>query len=347
MSSLQSAMTIIMAEVSIILIIFMSYLAFRYLRNNRDIMSAIRKLASKIRCGKDDRQSMLHDFLVQTCHYDDETATTAASALIEKERLFYTVLMETYLTRDHDSLVNLDNKTEEVIGAYRDLLTVSVKAINEEAQLDIETRTKQLSKTINDLNDKNKTLSGEIRQLKHEMDVTVHEYSSAFRNQQKSTGPQTGNGQETATTDDAVGQTDTTQETPDTTATNNESTPAPETDESNNNTVDAEVTASDSNTASNVSGPDETDDSIEPEFHNSGFDDDIDAEEPEEPVEPAAVELAEEAANDTPAALDDEINADLEALAAQLDSEEDTNPSIPLDGLDEDEDTSNQQSKAG
>ena len=116
MNSLQPAMTIVMTEISIILIALMSYLGFRYIRNNRNITSAIRKLANKIRCGQDDRENMLRDFLVQTCSYDEENATTAAEELIEKERLFYTSLRETYLNRDKKALINMYNKTTEVIG---------------------------------------------------------------------------------------------------------------------------------------------------------------------------------------------------------------------------------------
>ena len=192
MSSLQSAIMIIMAEISFILAVIMGYLGFRYLRTNRDIMSAIGRLADKIRGKKDDRLAMLHDFLVKTCHYDEEKATSTATELIEKERLFYNSLMETYLHRDNNALMNLDNKTEEIISAYRNLLSASEKAITEESQQELEIRIQQLSSTINELNDKNEQLTDEVKHLKNEMDVTVEEYSSAFRNKQAHDSSQTG-----------------------------------------------------------------------------------------------------------------------------------------------------------
>ena len=359
MSSLQPAMTIVMAEVSIILTALIGYLTFRYLRNNRDIMSAIQKLANKIRLNKDDRHVMLHDFLVQTCCYDEETANTAATALIEKERLFYTSLMETYLTRDHDALHNMDSKTEEVIGAYRDLLTVSVKAISADAELDIETRTKQLSKTIDDLSERNKTLSGEVEQLKREMDVTVEEYSSAFRNQQINDELKDADDSEsTDTATDADTNIDV--------ETEIETTQNEDHNISEQASDDTAAISSDDNVE-----PNSLDDSVEPDFETNGFNE-TSRDEPDTSTSPDAIDvtaditvadsepsaendepentepgpLPEDSNTTDPAALDDEISADLEALAAQLDVEEeglDTNPGISMDGLDDDNSSSASQ----
>ena len=349
MSSLQPAMTIVMTEISIILIALMSYLGFRYVRNNRNITSAIRKLANKIRCGKDDRENMLRDFLVQTCSYDEETATTAAEALIEKERLFYTSLMETYLNRDNDALINMDNKTEEVIGAYRNLLTVSVKAIATEAQGDLETRTQQLSKTIDDLSVRNKTLAEEVTQLKKEMDVTVEEYASAFRHKQAQAQGDTRKEDIPATENNTAQQ-------------NNTDIPATEPDD-----AIAAVAALDEpdDAIATVATPDESDDdisavdstpddSIEPDFETRGFNSNngtlTGTEIPEDipdivATEPLAPEVDGDDQDTATVPAEDDISADLEALAAHLDTEEgtDINPDIPMDGLEDDDKPANTQ----
>jgi predicted RNase H-like nuclease (RuvC/YqgF family) len=86
--------------------------------------------------------------------------------------------MATYLNQDHNALLDMDNKTEEVIDAYRNLIKVSTMANSTDADPE------KLTQNIEELLDKNQKLSDEIDKLKNEMDVTVQEYSSAFRNKQ-------------------------------------------------------------------------------------------------------------------------------------------------------------------
>ena len=181
MSSLQSATMIIMGEISLILVVVMCYLVYRYLQSNRNTTSAIHKLVKKIRDRKDDRAGMLRDFLMHTCHYSEEHANSTAAELIKKEHLFYNGLMQTYLHRNHDSLINLDTRTEEIIDAYRNLITGSDKTIINDSRQELETRVTQLTNTVNELTGENKTLSGEIARLQHEMEIAVNEYSLAYR----------------------------------------------------------------------------------------------------------------------------------------------------------------------
>jgi len=338
MSNLQSALMIIMGELSIILAAILGYLAFRSLRKHKSVMSAIGYLTIKIRNCKDERLKMLQDFLTQTCHYSEEGAETRAKALLEKERLFYNVLMQTYVNHDHETLKHLDQKTEEVIGAYRNLVSESVKAIATEAELDLEARTEQLSSTIDELSEKNAHLNKELQQLRHEMDLTVEEYSSAFRN--KSGGKKANDG---ADMDDSEAQADESYiaiESQD---------PGEAEDSPNQDSIAIEAVADDASADANeaptkhisestptTSAAGETtaqdsrtndDDSIEPDFDTHGF------------AEPP---LNDETADEPQTAgLDDEIKADLEALTAQFDAEQEAEQegeeTIPLDGLSDDE----------
>ena len=337
MSNLQSAFMIIMGELSIILAVILGYLAFRSLRKHKSIMSAIEHLTNKIRNCKDERAKMLQDFLTQTCHLSQESAETRAKALLEKEQLFYNVLMQTYVNNDHEALKDLDQTTEEVIGAYRNLVSESVKTIASEAELDLETRTQQLTSTIDELSEKNAHLDKELQQLKHEMDVTVQEYSSAFRNRpenNKADGDTDENDSQ-ATTDEssiAIESQDIAE---------NDGSPKQDsiaieaaTDEPSADANDVTMEPAPEPAAASGSAeqqlPDmqiDDDDSIEPDFETHGFD--------ESPVND---DTADEAQSEN---LDDEIKADLEALTAQFDAEQEAEQegetTIPLEGLVDDE----------
>ena len=273
MSSLQSATMIVMGEISLILVVVMCYLVYRYLQSNRNTTSAIHKLVKKIRDRKDDRAGVLRDFLMHTCHYSEEQANSTAAELIKKEHQFYNGLMQTYLHRNHDSLIYLDIRTEEIIDAYRNLITGSEKTIINDSRQELEIKVTQLTNTINELSGENKTLSGEITRLQHEMEIAVNEYSLAYRDGR----------------DHDVNSPDPTVEIGPTTAP----------------VVDNDISA-----ATDKDAPDITD-------------------------APGRVSGIDDNAN----GMNEVIDKDLEALAAELDNDtidDDINPGIPLDGLDDD-----------
>jgi len=277
MSSLQSAIMIIMGEISLILVIVMCYLAYRYLQTNRNISSAILKLVNKIRDRKDDRVNILRDFLMHTCHYSEEHANSTAAELIKKEHLFYNGLMQTYMHRNPDSLINLDTRTEEIIDAYRNLITGSEKTIINDSRQELEIKVTQLSNTINELTSENETLSGEVDRLQREMEIAANEYSFAYRDRR----------------DDGV----------------NSPNPAVETSPAAAPLVNNDISAETDTDAPDSAGMDKpAADSV------SGMNDNVDD-------------------------MNAVIDKDLEALAAELDydtDEDEINPGISLDGLDDD-----------
>lgn len=178
------ATTIILAEISIVLLAIFVYLVIRYLRNYRDLTQALSRLAQKFRTKRDDRLTMLKTFLQETCNYPETRAEEVAAELLMKEKLFYTTIMEIYMNRDNAALKNLDQTTEQMISAYRNLLSVTMESVTQDAQHDLESRTRDLSATITQLTEKNKAMDLEIKKLQQEMQVTLTEYASAFARDQ-------------------------------------------------------------------------------------------------------------------------------------------------------------------
>jgi len=332
MSNLQSALVIIMAEVCIMLMATLGYIVYRYIRKHRGVMSALHALTSNINKNSEARSSMLHEFLTKTCQYSDEAASAAANELIEKEQSFYNSLIEIYATQNQNALASLDSKTEEVISAYRELASNTAKIITQDAQSDLETQTQQFNHTIEDLKEKNNHLSVEVNQLKHEMDLTVQEYSSAFRDKPESklTSGKTENAAQIEGKDEASTDTENSAALPNeiTVETSADQTQQLPTDNTTDSTAAiSDTTASQSPDEVTPSEIIEEDDSVEPEFETHSIN------------EAADVPLTNETSVNQQ--LDDEIKADLEALTAEFDSEltqtdEDIDLDISLDELDDD-----------
>lgn len=352
MSNLQTAMFIIMGEVCLMLFALLGYIVYRYIRKHRSLMSALQHLNTTINNSNDYRISQLEEFLISTCHFSDEAAETAAKTLTEKQQSFYNSLIEIYTSRDQNALMNLDSKTEEVISAYRDLVSESTKIIEQDAQTDFNGKTARLTKTIDDLSKKNQDLTGKIDRLKEEMEITVNEYSSAFQHKpeikiEKPAVDDNNNTPVVETTDEPANTSDTDEPTPindqdiqDTdnsaddiniTLMDNDVEPAADAGTATDTDIDIEALNTESaidatETAQTDPGHDEVDDSIEPDFETHSIND-------------AVADTTTINKN-----LDDEIKADLEALTEQFDAEnadneEDADPAeaISLDGLDDED----------
>ena len=178
------AATIILAEVSAVLLAVFVFLFIRYMRNYRDLTQALTRLAQKFRLKRDDRLSMLKNFLHATCNYPETRAEEIATELLAKEKLFYSTILEIYRNRDNKALKNLDETTEQMIGAYRNLLSVTMESITRDVQQDFESKTRDMAATIEQLTQKNISMSDEINKLQKEMNATLSEYASAFARDQ-------------------------------------------------------------------------------------------------------------------------------------------------------------------
>lgn len=180
MTSLYSSMTIIFAEISIILAVLIGLIVTRYIRNQRQLKSCLVELAGKINDNRQNKLAMLQKLLEQTCQYPAEQAKKTATTLLEKEIHLYTALMNIYLHQNHQMLATIDQHTDEVISAYRDLLTIAAASINHNTSTESDQRIQELTDTVKELTNKNNQLSKEVADLNNEMNVTVSEYTSVF-----------------------------------------------------------------------------------------------------------------------------------------------------------------------
>ena len=71
-----------------------------------------------------------------------------------------------------------------MIGAYRNLLAVTMESVTRDVQQDVDARTRDMAATIEQLTQKNITMAEEINKLQKEMNVTLAEYASAFARDQ-------------------------------------------------------------------------------------------------------------------------------------------------------------------
>lgn len=209
MLNISPAITIILAEASVLLTLLCIFLIFKHFKHHRNDQKAILSLSSNIQNNADERKKMLRSFLAETCNYDDDAAQQTSDMLINTEKLFYNTIISLYKNRDANALKNLDSNTEHMIDAYRNLTSSATAALRTKLE-------QEKSEQHEQLEQHNQTLTNELEKLKSEMDSTVNEFTSAFHqgpNADEQDGADTGNNPDTspmidediqANTDDAI-----------------------------------------------------------------------------------------------------------------------------------------------
>jgi len=310
MSSLFSASTIILIEIATALSAISGYFLYRFIRSNRTLNSTLSGLAKKINHKRESRKSMLKEFLEETCNYQGEEAQKMADEMVKKERMFYATLMNIYKHRDNNALKDLDQTTEEITNAYKQLLTVSAKAVTDSMQETINKKTHKLSGTIDTLTEKNQELAKELSQLQHEMDMTVNEFTSAFQREQQEKQQQEQAQAQASTSNDEAAAAQSSENSEESAAVEILETPD-ETPIDNSENIDASSVTEDNNEA--IDDSEKAEDISIKETQNNG--DAIDSEESSSNTE----ELAE--LDDAPSPV--ELTAEAEPMP-ELDSEPDS-----------------------
>lgn len=190
MNSIYASLSILLAEVSLILLIICGALIFIKLRDQRKDKKALLALTEKLKGSEEDRLNVLSIKLKETLNLEGDTLATVAKEIHNKELGFYIETMNIYADRDSGSLENLDNKIAALTESYSTLGTItptasdtvtpgdSSKPSQETTELKHEnTRLRQELETSKNIILR---LEGELSDTKQEMRETVAEFVSAF-----------------------------------------------------------------------------------------------------------------------------------------------------------------------
>jgi hypothetical protein len=176
-------LTIILAEVSLVLMVVISVIAVRALRRRRRDQDAVKTLVISIKANQPARVEKLAGMLKDSNHLSEDDALNRANELIKKQNKFYQDAIDLYFTRNNEVLSKLDSRLEGLLDQYQGLLKVSITdntSVNPEAMEQFSKDIASLSKELEELRAENTTLSTQLKAAERELDQLGREYVSAF-----------------------------------------------------------------------------------------------------------------------------------------------------------------------
>ena len=142
-------LTIILAEITLVLLVVISVIAVRTLRRRRRDQDAVKTLVISIKANQPARVEKLAGMLKDSNHLSEDDALNRANELIKKQNKFYQDAIDLYFTRNNEVLSKLDSRLEGLLDQYQELLKVSVtdnSSVNPEAMEQLSNDIASLSK---------------------------------------------------------------------------------------------------------------------------------------------------------------------------------------------------------
>jgi polyhydroxyalkanoate synthesis regulator phasin len=186
-------LTIVLAEISTILVVVLLVISGRALRRRRREQAAVNTLVTSIKENQSTRVEKLAGMLKDSGQLNDEDALGKANELIKKQNKFYQDAIDLYFTRNHEVLSKLDNRIEDLLSQYQVLVTVTdgeAPTVDSGAIEQLSKEIAALSKELENLRAENANLTSQLKAAEHELDQLGQEYVSAF-NKPKVSKPKT------------------------------------------------------------------------------------------------------------------------------------------------------------
>ena len=176
-------LTIILAEITIVLLGVVTVIGVKALRRRRRDQDAVNTLVISIKANQPARVEKLKGILIDSSNLSEEDASEKANELIKKQNKFCQEAVDLYLTRNNEILSKLDNRLEDLLGQYRGFLKITTQEdvrVDPEAMEQFSKDIAALSKEIEELRTENSTLSTQLKAAEDELDQLGREYVSAF-----------------------------------------------------------------------------------------------------------------------------------------------------------------------
>jgi hypothetical protein len=176
-------LTIVLAEITIVLLAVVIVISVRALKRRRSDRDAVNTLVISIKANQPARVEKLAGMLKDTTELSDDDALEKSHELIKKQNKFYQDAINLYFNRNNEILSKLDNRLEDLLDQYQGLLKVSTDesaAVDSEAVGQLSKEISALSKDLEEMRTENATLSQQLKAAEHELDQLGREYVSAF-----------------------------------------------------------------------------------------------------------------------------------------------------------------------
>lgn len=186
MNSIYASLSLILAEIVLLLLIICGGVLFLKIREQRRDKQAVHALTEKLTSGKEDRLNILSIKLKDSLNLEGDELSAAAQEILEKENEFYSDVVKLYTTHDSSALEGLDQKVTGLAETYAKMGSAPAQNSSSASHEIVEELTTLRSENariqveLESLQNTNEKLVQELEATRQEMRETVAEFVSAF-----------------------------------------------------------------------------------------------------------------------------------------------------------------------
>ncbi len=187
MNSLYASLSIIFAEISLILLVICGTLIFFKLRDQRKDKAALTLFTEKLKAGEEERLNVLSIKIQEKQGLEGDALAATAKEIHDKEIDFYITTMTIYANRDSDALEDINLKITALAESYAKLggtitENSATPASDESGEeiIALKNEHTRLQQELDATEKVNERLEKELESAKQEMRETVAEFVSAF-----------------------------------------------------------------------------------------------------------------------------------------------------------------------
>lgn len=184
MNSLYASLSLIFAEIILLLLVVCGTLVFLKVKEQRKDKKALLALTEKIKESKEERLNVLSIKLKETHDLDSDALSAAAKKIRDIEIEFYITMMNIYADRDSEALKTLDKNIVALTESSTRLGTISIDNSSPATTVtngeELKNENTRLQYELNTSQQLNNRLEKELDTAKKEMRETVSEFISAF-----------------------------------------------------------------------------------------------------------------------------------------------------------------------
>ena len=113
--------TIILGEISLVLLVVLGILSFMTLRKKMRIKNGLNKLIEKLKANQEDHANKLKTILKDSYHLEESLVDETSNKIVQQENMLYKNLIHIYSKGEQEHIEKIDEKVAELISIYQNL----------------------------------------------------------------------------------------------------------------------------------------------------------------------------------------------------------------------------------
>lgn len=189
MTTLATTLAWLLAEINVVLLVFVGWGLFSYLRGKRRATAAVVSLVKTVKENEPAQLETLSAELKDHYGRDETNAAETAKTLLKLKKSFYKKLIHIYMDKYSEAFRTLDEQLDELLMSYRKQMPLADEtatpapagdAVPSQQAGSLAEKTDTMSADIETLKRQNDQLKHDLDQAKKELESTITEYISAY-----------------------------------------------------------------------------------------------------------------------------------------------------------------------